>query len=113
MTSESTSTEPVPRASVLAIVRSAADELRTTRARLEDPAAVSRALASACRAAAVSPHAFDAAVASDPELESLKSAALDEALAGSTDPGPHAEISRESMSGQPGDTTKSRSDPEP
>ena len=107
------SAEAVPRESVLRIVMSAAVELRASHASAHDPQRVPRALAAACRAAGVAPAAFDAAVEAEPDLEQLKSAALLEAVAGSTDPGPNAEISRESMSGQPGDLTKSRSKPQP
>ena len=99
----------LPRESDLHIVKSAAGALRASRASAHDPQRVPRALAAACRAAGVAPEAFDAAVEAEPELEQLKSAAIHEAVAGSTDPGPNAEISRESMSGQPGDLTKSRS----
>lgn len=105
--------EAVPRESVLEIVKSAAGALSGSRVSAHDPQRVSRALAAACRAAGVAPDAFDAAVAAAPELEQLTSNALQEAMVGSTDPGPNAEISRESSSGQPGDLTKSRSEPEP
>ena len=107
------SAEAVPRESVLTIVKNAAAALRGSHAGAHDPQRVPRALAAACRAAGVATDAFDAAVEAEPEHEQLKSAALREAMAGSADPGPNAEISRESMSGQPGDLTKSRSEPEP
>jgi hypothetical protein len=103
----------VSRAAVLEIVKSASNALRAARASPDDAAAVARALAEACAAAGVSAAAFDAAVAADADLEQLETAALREAVAGGADPGPYAEISRESMSGKPGDTTKSRTNSEP
>lgn len=103
----------LPRELVLDIVKRAAGAIQTDPTKADDPAVVAQNLASACDAVGVSPEAFDATIADDPELELLKSAALHEAVAGGADPGPHAEISRESMSGIPGDLTKSRSEPEP
>jgi hypothetical protein len=102
-----------PRTSVIAIIKNAADALRSAGAKPEDPGVVAQALATACSTAGVTPAAFDRAVAADPELGHLKTSALDEALAGVTDPGPNAQISRESPSGQPGDLAKSRANPEP
>lgn len=106
-------TSSVSRATALAIIKSAAEALHDGRVHPDDAAAVPRALAHACDTSGVSPQAFDAAIAADPELEHLQNEALHEALAGDADPGPHAEISRESMSGKPGDTTKSRTHSEP
>jgi hypothetical protein len=106
-------TASLSRECVLEIVKSAADALRAARTSAEDTRAVSDALARACATLRVAPEAFDAAIGADPELETLKNEALREALAGGTDPGPYAEISRESMSGLPGDTTKSRTESEP
>lgn len=73
----------------------------------------SEALAKACDELGVDPETFDTAIAGDIELELLKTNILRQAIAGTTDPGPYGEISRESPSGQPGDTTKNRSEPEP
>lgn len=71
------------------------------------------ALARACDELGVDPDAFDTAIAGDLELELLKTNVLRQAIAGTTDPGPYAEISRESPAGQPGDIRKNRSEPEP
>ena len=98
----STGTHP-SRAVVLEIVREAAAKLHETQ---EGDAAAAVALRDACVSAGVEPTAFDAAIAADPELELLEQNAIREALLGSTDPGPYGGISRESMTGQPGDTTK-------
>jgi hypothetical protein len=43
------------------------------------------------------------AIAADPDLASLERAAVQEALAGTPDPGPYDRISREAATGQPGD----------
>lgn len=106
-------TELVPRASILQIIKSAADALRAARASPEDGVAVSRALADACCSAGVSPEAFDAAIATDVDLYRLESDALGEALTERADPGPYGAISRESPGGRPGDTSKTRTNPEP
>lgn len=103
----------VSRADVLEVVKSAANALRAARAKPDDPKVVPLALAAACVERGVSPQAFDDAITADPELERLKGEALREAVLGATDPGPYAEVSRESSSGLPGDTTKSRTKPEP
>jgi hypothetical protein len=104
---------PLSRASVLDIIRRASNALRAERAGPDDEAAVSRALANACGAKGVAPEAFDRTVGADPDLYQLKNDALREAFSGTADPGPYGSISRESPSGQPGDTTKSRTNPEP
>lgn len=71
------------------------------------------AIRTTCDAEGISPQEYRAVVAADRELEHLQELAFREAMGGSTDPGPYAAISRESMSGQPGNTMKSRSRPEP
>lgn len=90
----------VTRETALEVVRRAAAKLQAGR---ESTAAVVHA---ACAEMGVEPAAFEAVMAADPDLEQLEVAAFDEALAGSTDPGPHGEISRESSSGKPGVLTK-------
>jgi hypothetical protein len=57
--------------------------------------------------------AYREALQADPTLAELERMSLTQAMAGGTDPGPYDSISRESPSGQPGDLTKSRSEPEP
>lgn len=52
-----------------------------------------------CARAGVSPDAYDRAVQSDPALLVLHHSALEEALVGPVDPGPNAQISRESPTG--------------
>jgi hypothetical protein len=98
-------TQSVNRTRAIRIIRQAADALQAARTKPEDSTAVSRALARACSELGIEPAAFDALIAADPELELLKVNAIREAVAGSTDPGPHDAISREAATGQPGDTT--------
>ena len=90
------------RTAIISIIKGASDALRAAAARPDQPGVVAQALADACSTAGVAPSSFDEAVRADPELEQLKTTALDEALTGVTDPGPNAQISRESSSGQPG-----------
>ncbi|MBX3225976.1 MAG: hypothetical protein KIT84_29630 [Labilithrix sp.] len=94
------------------MIRTAAEAIRHEPTRAEDPSVVAHELARASKLAGITPEAFDRAIDLDPELELLKITALIEAVAGSTDPGPHDAISRESPSGKPGDLTKEREHPE-
>lgn len=59
--------------------------------------------------------AYREALHADPTLAELERSSITQAMSGgpAPDPGPYDTISRESPSGQPGDLTKSRSDPEP
>ena len=91
------------RAQVIEVIQRAAGTLRTQRSQPEDSAAISAALAGACKELGVSPTLFDGVIATDADLEQLKKMAITEALAGSTDPGPNDAISREASTGQPGD----------
>lgn len=93
-------------------MRAAADQLRDERARSDDEPALEKAFATSCDTMGILPREYRETVEADPELELLEHLAVREALAGSTDPGPYAAISRESMSGQPGNTLKSRTNPE-
>lgn len=102
----------VSRWQVITTMRAAADQLREERARSDDDPAVEKAFATSCDTMGIPPREYRETVEADPELELLEHLAVREALAGSTDPGPYAEISRESMSGQPGNTLKSRTNPE-
>jgi hypothetical protein len=77
----------------------------------EDPAWRRAALEAACAQVGISVDDYHAALASDPSLADLEKQAMTEKVAGSTDPGPHDAISRESPSGQPGDLTKPRTLP--
>lgn len=86
------------------------DEHRDPPARLD---ALPDAIASGCTAVGISPQDYSSAVEADPELEELQRRTFDEALTEAPDPGPYAAISRESMSGKPGDLSKSRTHPEP
>ncbi|AKU95414.1 hypothetical protein AKJ09_02078 [Labilithrix luteola] len=102
----------VSRWQVITAMRAAADQLRDERARSDDEPAVEKAFATSCDTMGIPPRDYRETVAADPDLELLEQLAVREALAGSTDPGPYAAISRESMSGQPGNTLKSRTHPE-
>jgi hypothetical protein len=64
-----------------------------------DDTAENEALAAACASAGVSRDAYFEALRSDPALMELHRAALSEATIGTPDPGPNAQISRESPSG--------------
>ena len=79
--------------------------------RAEDPATMSAALEQVCRAHDITVEDYQEAVMADPSLVELERLSLTEAAVGSTDPGPHDAISRESPSGQPGDLSKFRSVP--
>ena len=59
--------------------------------------------------------AYRAALQADPTLAELERTSITQAMSGgpAPDPGPYDSISRESPSGQPGNLTKSRSEPEP
>lgn len=78
-----------------------------------DRTRVVHAIASACDTAGIAPQRYAVALAEDPLLAKLEHDAIDDAIADAPDPGPYAAVSRESMSGRPGDTTKSRTHPEP
>lgn len=101
------------RRQVLGAIRDVADRLRDEHVQPDDARAVERVIRATCDAKGISPQEYRATIEADRELEHLQDLAFHEALAGSTDPGPNAAISRESMSGQPGNTMKSRSHPEP
>ncbi|MDB4943340.1 MAG: hypothetical protein JWP97_2874 [Labilithrix sp.] len=100
------------RASVVQVIKEAASTLRDAKSEPTDDAAVGEALRAACGKRGISPEEFDAAVRDEPELLLLQKNAIREALAGSTDPGPHAEISREAATGRPGDTADGPGNPE-
>jgi hypothetical protein len=76
---------------------------------------VEEALDRALREHGVALEAYREALQSDPTLAELERSAMTQAFSGgpAPDPGPYDTISRESPSGQPGDLTKSRSEPEP
>lgn len=107
------SISPLPRAAALEVIRNAADAIAATKTGPRDANALARALMTACASAGIAPEELDAAVAADPELYRLEQEALKDAMTGQPDPGPYAAISRESPSGQAGDTSKSRTSPEP
>lgn len=89
-------------------------ERQSTRApvqRAEDAASMRAALEEACRQHGITVDDYWAALRSDPTLLDLERQSITEAAVGSTDPGPHDAISRESPSGQPGDLSKPRSTP--
>src|SRR4051794_37249365 len=65
----------------------------------DDDTAENEALAAACARAGVSPGAYRETLRSDTALMELHRAALSEATVGTPDPGPSAQISRESPSG--------------
>jgi hypothetical protein len=94
-------------------MRAAADLLRAEKTGPKDEGAIRRAIATACDTMGISPQDYVAIVQSDATLSELEQHAIDEAVMGSTDPGPHAAISRESNSGKPGDLSKARSFPVP
>lgn len=77
----------------------------------DHPAWRRAALEEACARTGISVDDYAAALQEDPSLADLEKQALTEKVAGSTDPGPHDAISRESPSGQPGDLTKPRTLP--
>lgn len=79
--------------------------------RVEDPVTMSAALEEACRAHDITVEDYREALIEDPSLVELERLSVTEAAVGSTDPGPHDAISRESPSGQPGDLSKFRSVP--
>jgi hypothetical protein len=64
-----------------------------------DSALEDEAVTTVCARAGVSPDAYERAVQSDPALVELHHSALEEALIGPVDPGPNAQISRESPTG--------------
>lgn len=101
------------REKVLRAMRLTADTLRERRAEPNDTDALRRAVVEACDTVGISPQDYRSIVESDPMLAELEQHAVTEAVAGSTDPGPHAAISRESNSGKPGDLSKARSQPQP
>jgi hypothetical protein len=101
------------REKALRALRKAADEVRSTGVAPDDGAEVRRALASACDSEGISPQEYDAIIQGDDELRELQQSALEEGITGGADPGPYAAISRESMSGKPGDLSKSRWNPDP
>jgi hypothetical protein len=70
-----------------------ANYLRGDRALEED------AVRAICARAGIEPEAYHLAVQSDPALLALYHCALEEALVGAVDPGPNAQISRESPTG--------------
>jgi hypothetical protein len=92
-------------------VLSESPSARAPVARAEDPVTMRAALEEACRAHGITVDDYTEAVRGDPTLSELERLSLTEAAVGSTDPGPHDAISRESPSGQPGDLTKFRSVP--
>lgn len=96
-------TQNLDRAKAIRIIRDAADMLKGAKIHPDDAPAIGYALADECGKLGIAPEAFDAFVMNNPELEQLKIAALREALAGTSDPGPHDAISREAATGQPGD----------
>ena len=79
----------------------------------DDDVFVQGALAAGCTREGISPHEYAEALDLFPDLSQLERETLREGLAGSTDPGPHDAISRESPSGQPGDLRKNSSHPFP
>lgn len=79
--------------------------------RAEDPVTMGAALEEVCRAHDITVEDYWEALREDASLLELERLSLTEAAVGSTDPGPHDAISRESPSGQPGDLTKFRSVP--
>lgn len=74
---------------------------------------VREAFAAACTTEGISPQEYAATRDTFPDLAELERETLREGLAGTTDPGPHAAISRESPSGQFGDLRKNSSHPFP
>jgi|GEM_PF-5834381 len=98
---------------VIEVVKRTAEALQASRTHADDTQAAADALRAACDSVGISPQDFDGAIASDTDLQMLKETAIREAVAGSTDPGPHGAVSRESMSGKPGDLTKSRTNQTP
>lgn len=101
------------KAKAIRAMRLVRDELTGQPEAQTDDARVERAVAAACTTVGITPQDYAAAVRGSPELTELERETLREALAGSTDPGPHDEISRESPSGQPGDLHKNRTHPIP
>lgn len=83
---------PIPRPTLIQIIRRATVALEASRRPSGNPKSYAEALAAACDEAGVSPGTFDAAVASDPELQRLKAAAFAQSVAGSPDPGPQARL---------------------
>jgi hypothetical protein len=100
------------REKAITALHEAVDELRRGGAAPGDRDAVARAIAAACDSEGISPQEYAAIIAADPDLQELERAALDEGLEGAADPGPYGAISRESMSGKPGDLSKSRWNPD-
>lgn len=74
---------------------------------------VEEALDRALKDHGVALEAYREALQADPALAELERTSMIQAMSGAPDPGPYDSISRESPSGQPGDLSKSRSDPEP
>ena len=95
-------TTQISRAQVIEVIRRAAAIVRAAQGAETDP--VAGALAQACGELGIGTAQFDAAIATTPELEQLKTTAIREALTGTTDPGPNDAISREAATGRPGDT---------
>lgn len=101
------------REKVVRVMRTVSDELaRRGTARVSEEE-VAEAVAAACITMGITPQDYARAVEAAPELGELERETLREALAGSTDPGPHDRISRESPSGQPADLHKNRTYPLP
>ncbi len=101
------------REKVVRVMRTVSDELSTrARARVSEEE-VAEAVAAACITVGITPQDYARTVEASPELDELERQTLTEALAGSTDPGPHDRISRESPSGQPSDLHKNRTYPLP
>lgn len=100
-------------AKAIAAMRLMKDELSPHTSARTDDDDVQRALAAACTSVGITPQDYARAVQASPDLTELERETLREALAGSTDPGPQDEISRESPSGQPADLRKNRTYPVP
>jgi hypothetical protein len=71
------------------------------RARTGDPDVLGELLERACEATGLARAAYEIAVRDDPSLRELQRFALDEIFISPADPGPYAEISRESPAGTP------------
>lgn len=97
----------------LSALRLAVDLMRERGTHPGDEEGVRWAIATACDSEGISPQDYDHVVRGDPDLEQLELAAFEVGVAGTADPGPYAAISRESMSGKPGDLSKSRTNPDP
>jgi hypothetical protein len=98
----------VPRALLLRVIRRASEIAGSPPIDHDEDAEFRWAIEAACRTEDISPQAYDRGLAGDPELERLQAMAFCDAV-GSPDPGPYGAISRESPSGQAGDTAKARS----